>query len=198
MAEVFMAPTRALAVAVLAAFGLPALAAAQGLGDAANKEKKRRSSHTSPPAKTYTQDDLASLPPAANEEASEETDKTVSSEPTPKGAEGASGTVRLPPAETRPDEGAARASEERVWRARVERARAQVEEAQKVYEKLAGMNLVPGYEYVDDKGRTVVRTIEELQSLTAAAKKRLDAAQAALDQLLEQARRAGVPPGWLR
>ena len=68
MAEVFMAPTRALAVAVLAAFGLPALAAAQGLGDAANKEKKRRSSHTSPPAKTYTQDDLASLPPAANGE----------------------------------------------------------------------------------------------------------------------------------
>jgi hypothetical protein len=198
MAEVLMAPTRALTLAVLAAFSLPVLAVAQGLGDAAKKEKKRRETHASPPAKTYTQEDLSSLPPAVNEGASEAEDKAVSGGPPPKGAGSTPGTVRLPPPETRRDEGAARANEERVWRARVARARAQVEEAQKVYDKLAGMNLVPGYEYVDDKGRPVVRSIEELQSLTAAAKKRLDAAQAALDQLLEQARRAGVPPGWLR
>jgi hypothetical protein len=57
---------------------------------------------------------------------------------------------------------------------------------------------VPGYEYVDDKGGPVVRTIEELRSPTAAAKARCDAAQAARDQLLEEARRARVPPGWLR
>lgn len=191
-----MATTRALTLAVLAAFSIPALAAAQGLGDAAKKEKKRRQTHASPSAKTYTQEDLSSLPPTANEGASEAEDKAVSGGPTPKGAESTPGTVRLPPPETRRDEG--RANEERVWRARVARARARVEEARKVYDKLAGMNLVPGYEYVDDKGRPVVRSIEELQSLTAAAKKRLDAAQAALDQLLEQARRAGVPPGWLR
>jgi len=60
------------------------------------------------------------------------------------------------------------------------------------------MNLVPGYEYQDGKGRTVIGSVEELQRMTAAAKAELDAAEKALADLRERARRAGVPPGWLR
>jgi hypothetical protein len=60
------------------------------------------------------------------------------------------------------------------------------------------MNLVPGYEYQDEKGRTVTRSVDELQRMTAAAKAELDAAEKALADLRERARRAGVPPGWLR
>ena len=60
------------------------------------------------------------------------------------------------------------------------------------------MHLVPGYEYVDSSGRTVIRSIEELQGLTARAKAEREAAEKALEDLLEEARRANVPPGWLR
>jgi hypothetical protein len=57
---------------------------------------------------------------------------------------------------------------------------------------------VPGYEYVDERGRAVIRSVEELQKLTATAKAELGAAEKALDDLLEEARRANVLPGWLR
>ena len=42
------------------------------------------------------------------------------------------------------------------------------------------------------------RSVEHLQGLTAEAKSELDEAERALADLLEDARRAGVPPGWLR
>jgi hypothetical protein len=60
------------------------------------------------------------------------------------------------------------------------------------------LNLVPGYVYQDDRGRTVIGSVEELQKLTAAAKAELDAAEKAKEDLFEEARRANVPPGWLR
>lgn len=96
------------------------------------------------------------------------------------------------------DESAARVRAEEMWRTRVAEARAEVDRARRAHETLSGMNLVPGYEYVDAKGRTVIGSVGELQQLTAAAKARRDAAEKALDDLLEQARRANVPPGWLR
>ena len=73
-----------------------------------------------------------------------------------------------------------------------------MERARRSYQTLAGMNLVPGYEYPDEKGRTVVHSVDELQRLTAAAKAGLDAAEKAPADLRERARRAGIPPGWLR
>jgi hypothetical protein len=150
----------------------PLVAAAQGLGDAAKKEKARREQPKAPEAKTYTQDDLATLPPVANE---------------PAPAERSSGA----------GEGA-RQSDENVWRGSVARAMARVERARQGYQTLAGMNLVPGYEYQDEKGRTVIQSVDELQHTTAAAKAELDAAEKALADLRERARRAGIPPGWLR
>jgi hypothetical protein len=44
----------------------------------------------------------------------------------------------------------------------------------------------------------VITSIEQLQGKTAAAKKAVEAAERALVNLEEEARRAGVPPGWLR
>jgi predicted metal-dependent phosphoesterase TrpH len=85
-----------------------------------------------------------------------------------------------------------------VWRQSVAQARARVERARRSYQTLAGLNLVPGYEYQDAKGRTVIHSVDELQRMTAEAKAELDAAEKALADLLERARRAGVPPGWLR
>ena len=179
-----------LAVVVLVFFAWPLVAGAQGLGDASAKEKQRRQQTKAPTAKTYTQEELLTLPPLANGEAPPPGD-AVAPRPDAPVTEGAR------PASA-PDDETIRAREEDRWRSRVAGARARVEKARKQHETLAGMNLVPGYEYVDDRGRAVIRSVEELQKLTATAKAELGAAEKALDDLLEEARRANVLPGWLR
>lgn len=181
-------------VVVIAFLALPGMAGAQGLGDASKKEKDRREHSPAPKAKTYTQDELATLPPVANDPGQ------TASDSTPPAAVG-SGAPIFPseePGAAAASEESARRRDEAQWRARVARAMANVEEARKVHETLASMNLVPGYVYQDRRGRTVIHSVEELQGLTARAKAELDAAEKALDDLLEQARRASVPPGWLR
>jgi hypothetical protein len=80
----------------------------------------------------------------------------------------------------------------------VAEARQKVDAARKKHDALASLNLVPGYEYVDASGRTLIGSVGQLQALTARAKADLEAAERELEDLLEAARRANVPPGWLR
>ena len=177
-------PVVAASVAFLA---LPQLAGAQGLGDAAKKAKERRTSDPAPKAKTYTQDDLAGLPPVANEPSPEGEPAPLSPPPVAASAS--------PSADAEED---ARARDEERWRSRVAGQRQRVETARKKHTTLAGLNLVPGYEYVDASGRTMIGSVEQLQGMTARAKAQLAAEEEALEALLESARRANVPPGWLR
>jgi hypothetical protein len=175
---------------------LPALAAGQGLGGAAAKEKQRRAepAKTSKPAKTYTEDDLQSLPPVEN----------PGTEGSGAGAKtGAASRSKAP--EASPEGGAsndaeerARAESEKRWRSRVAAAEARVEKARQNAQYLESLVLVPGYEYVDEHGRVAISSVEQLQRMTRTAKAELAAAEKALDDLKEEARRASVPPGWLR
>ncbi len=56
-----------------------------------------------------------------------------------------------------------------------------------------------GRDVVDTRtGKTLVRDKEQLQRLVAEAKASMVAAQKALDDLEESARRQSIPPGWLR
>ena len=73
-----------------------------------------------------------------------------------------------------------------------------VQDARKEYEYWNSYTMVPGELLVDDKDRPVITSIEQLQGKTAVAKKALEAAEKALANLEEEARKAGVPPGWLR
>jgi hypothetical protein len=197
---------RALVVAAAALLVLPPVTAGQGLGDASKKEKARREQGKTPKAKTYTQEDLATLPPVANEAAPSSGDSApapAAGVPAPSGAERpappvASGEPIFQEETTSGSEGGARRSDENLWRGRVAQARARVDRARQNHQRLAGLTLVPGYEYQDDRGRTVISSVEQLQGMTAAAKAELDAAEKALADLLEEARRASVPPGWLR
>jgi hypothetical protein len=189
-----MGLARVLFVVAAALLALPPIAGAQGLGDASKKEKARREQSKAPKTKTYTQDDTLGLPPVANETP----DTSSASAPPPAGG---SGDLIFPSARESSAGGSsenARRGEEAQWRARVARAQARVEESRKRYEDLAAKNLVPGYEYQDSRGRTTIHSIEELQAMTARAKADLEAAEKALADLLEEARRASVPPGWLR
>jgi hypothetical protein len=109
--------------------------------------------------------------------------------------------VQTPPSGS--SEGATRASsrdgrDESYWRARVRKAEARLAETQAAYDRLASMSLVPGYVYQDSKGKTVISSIGELQAMTASAKAERDAAQKALEDVHEDARRSGALPGWLR
>lgn len=180
----------------------PLVVAAQGLGDASKKEKARREQAKAPKAKTYTQEDLATLPPVANDPAAssgESAPPPVASAPLNAGETAppdTTGETALPDQSSGAGDGAR--NDENVWRGSVAQAKARVERARRTYQRLAGMYLVPGYEYQDAKGRTAIGSVEELQRLTAAAKAELDVAAKALADLLERARRAGVPPGWLR
>jgi hypothetical protein len=87
---------------------------------------------------------------------------------------------------------------EAYWRARVREAEARLAEEQAVYDELSAMSLVSGEVYQDSNGQTVIGSVRELQSMTARAKAARDAAKKALDDVHEDARRAGALPGWLR
>jgi len=195
---------RAIVVAAAAILVLPPVTAAQGLGDASKKEKARREQGKVTKAKTYSQDDLATLPPVANEPATDSGEATPTPAtrlPAPSRAEEvrpAGGEPIFQDETSTATKGSARRSDENLWRGRVAQARARVERARQKHQTLAGLNLVPGYEYQDAHGRTVIRSVEQLQGMTAAAKAELDAAEKALADLLEEARRENVPPGWLR
>jgi hypothetical protein len=183
-------------VVVVAGVGFlapPSLAGAQGLGEAAKKEKQRRESGPAPGAKTYTQEDVAALPPVANEPSAE------AGEPAPPEADpGRPGAPAAGASASADAEADARAREEERWRSRIAGQRQRVEDARQKHAALASLNLVPGYEYVDASGRTVIGSVAQLQGMTARAKAALEAEEQALEALLEQARRANVPPGWLR
>jgi hypothetical protein len=198
-----MGLVRVLVVAVAAILALPPITAAQGLGDASKKEKARREQGKTPKAKTYTQEDLPTLPPDANEpvtDTGESVPSPAASLPAPSRSEeappSATGEPIFEEERSRPAENAR--GDESLWRGRVAQARARVDRARQRHQTLAGLNLVPGYEYQDERGRTVISSVEQLQGMTAAAKTELDAAEKALADLLEEARRASVPPGWLR
>lgn len=180
-----MKGTREVVVAGLVCVGLAAPAVGQGLGDASKREKERRE-ESSTAATSYSDDDLEGLAPVGGAEETTETAPT----------DGAPERVTVP--RKREETAPSREDEEQRWRARVAQALGRIDEAKAAHERAASLTLVPGYELVDEKGRPVFRSVEELQENTSRAKARVEAAEKALDDLLEEARRAGVPPGWLR
>ena len=119
------------------------------------------------------------------------------------GTSGKTAARTAAPSAASPGTGSASASprdgrDESYWRARVRQAEARLADAQAAYDTLASMSLVPGYVYQDSHGKTVINSIEELQAMTARAKAERDAAQKALEDVHEDARRSGALPGWLR
>lgn len=182
-------PRRTLTALVLIV--LPATLAAQGLGDASKKEQARRKQvqqQHGTEAKTYTDADVKGRAPA---------NETGAASPAARdqGAPGGEKTATDPAAGA--DE-RLRQQDEQRWRSRLAAANARLAAARQAHETLASLTLVPGYVYQDENGRTVIGSVEQLQRMTGRAKADLDSAQKALDDLLEEARRANVPPGWLR
>jgi hypothetical protein len=96
-------------------------------------------------------------------------------------------------------EDGARGRAEEDWRARARAAQERIDKARAMVAFWEKQTLVPGYELVNRETRAVVAgSVADLQAKTATAKAELAAAEKALENLQDDARRASVPPGWLR
>jgi hypothetical protein len=191
------------ATATIVVLLMAAVTSAQGLGEAAAREKARRekAGESGRAARTVTDEDLktgvkdgtqsaGTYSPAAGTVGTAATGANASKEQS--GARSTPGSRQTAPADT------ARNDEEH-WRRRVGTARARVAQAEKNGEEMEKLHLVEGERYVDAKtGATVVANLTELRALTAKAKAEREVARQALSDLEEEARRGGVPPGWLR
>lgn len=183
-----------LLVALLAGIGAAAPAAAQSLADIAAKEQQRRKKLKTT-GKTYTNQDLGpgseAAPPA----------------PAP-GAASASqvagpGGAAAPAAQEQtqaPAEDPAKAEEQ--WRARIQGARAELQRNELFLEALQSRINALTTDFVnrDDPAQRAViandrqRALAEMERVKAS----IESLKKQIADIEEEARRAGVPPGWLR
>jgi len=178
---------------------LAGLAGAQSLGDAARKERERRDKvrETQPSARTLTDDDLASTKGAlANDPEAAPPQTTEAEEGGESSASGGPPTSRglrqavpdaVPPA-----------GGEEHWRARAAQARGRIAEAQRRNEAFQRMIRFGQPARYDETGRRVIFSVERMKEKADAAEAELRAAEKALEDLLEEGRKAGALPGWLR
>ncbi len=87
---------------------------------------------------------------------------------------------------------------EAEWRSRAADARARIAAARERVKYFEELYLGPNEYYVDANGNTVVESAEQLQRMTREAKADLAAAEHNWKKIQEDARKSGIPPGWLR
>lgn len=183
---------RALAVA-LAVVCVAGSALAQDMAEAARRERERRkkAQEAGQASAVVTNDELkttkgalANDPGAAAAPAASEVRKARRVAPKSESAI--------------PDSNQDRREAEQQWHERAAQLRGEIESWQERHDYWSSLYLAPGDYFVDDEGRKLVGSPENLQKLIAGAKARLDEARKALADLEDQARRENVPPGWLR
>jgi hypothetical protein len=173
---------------LLCLLALPALAGGQSLAEVARKERERREKlrKAGASARKVTEEDLA----APKGELANDP------EATPAGKSAARPTSRTRSRASA--EAAAREKAETQWRGRAAKARARVEEAQRRYDRLnRWIRLGQPAKYTED-GQRVIYSARQLKKMADKAQADVEAAEQAFEDLREEARRAGVPPGWLR
>jgi hypothetical protein len=173
---------------VLTLLALPVHGGDESMGEAARKARERREKNAKEgvKAKSYSQDDVKNAPPLANDPKKAQPQASPTPTPAPPADSGSSAAAT------------AGGRTEAAWRARIAEAHRRIEAARKELEYWSGYTMVPGEILVDEKDRPVITTIEQLQGKTAGARKAVGTAEKALADLEEEARKAGVPPGWLR
>ena len=173
------------ALSLVLVVGGGAVVRGQSLADVAKKEQDRRKS-VKQGGKTYTNADLHNVPPSTA---------------APPGA-GAK-----PPADAQPDakdkdNAKDRAKDQSYWAARIKELRAQLDRDQTYAEALQTRINALTRDFVarDDPAQRAViardkqKAIDELNRL----KQSIENDKKAISDLEEEARKAGVPPGWLR
>ena len=170
---------------------------AQSLGDIARKEQERRKA-TPPAAKTYTNEDLKKVLPFPGE--AKPTDPTAkpATEPTKVEDPAKPGEAAKPDGPKPPEA----AKDEKYWRARITAVREEIARNESFRDALQTQinSLTADFVGRDDPAQRAViadnrqKKIAELGRVNS----ELEKATKAIAEIEEEARRAGVPPGWLR
>ena len=172
---------------VALAVALAAPASAQSLGDLAKKEEARRKAIKSP-GKVLTGDSIRSVPAPA---------PTAPASPPPAGAPAtASAATEKPKPEVD------RKAQELAWRQRIQAARDALQRSQMFAEALQSRinGLTADFTSRDDPAQRAVVATDRQKALAELDRVKNEVAQQtkAVADIQEEARRAGVPPGWLR
>ncbi len=183
----------ALLAGVLLTVALPA--PAQSLGELAKREAERRK--TAPPAaKTYTNDDLKQMPPPAT--ATKPADAKDSAKP----AAAAKPGEKAEPEKVDSTKPAEPAKDEAYWRGRITAAREDLRRNEAFKEALqTRVNaLSADFANRDDPYQRAKIADDRQKALAEMARltEDIDKGNKLIADIEEEARRAGVPPGWIR
>ena len=165
-------------------------ASAQSLGDLAKREQARKKA-TPPAKKTYTNDDLKQVPPASG----------TPGKPAEETAKPASATS--PDAQKADDKKPAEpAKDEAYWRGRISAAREEIRRNEAFKEALQSRinGLTADFAARDDPYQRAKIADDRQKALAEMARVTEDIGKTKklIGDIEEEARRAGVPPGWLR
>lgn len=182
------------AVLSLALLAVAVPSFAQSLGDLAKKEQARRKA-APPAAKTYTNDDLKQVPPPTGTPGKPADDASKAS---PKPADAKTPEPQKVDA-TKPPEPA---KDEAYWRGRITAAREDLRRNEAFKEALQSRinALTADFTARDDPYQRAKIADDRQKALAELARLTTDieAGTKAIAEIEDEARRAGVPPGWLR
>ena len=183
-------------LSVLLLGGSATVLCAQSLADVAKKEEERRK-EVKQPSKTYTNKDLTAVPPVT----------------TPPAAEAATPAAPAPAADAaparaaeKPDAAAGKGKEtvkdQAYWSGRMKDLQTQLDQNQSYADAMQNKinSLTADFTARDDPAQRAVIARDRqkaLDDLTRLKQATVDGKKKIAD-LEEEARRAGVPPGWLR
>jgi hypothetical protein len=190
---------RFLAVALAAlVFGVSAMAAAQPLGDVARKEQQRRKT-VAGSGKTYTNQDLGpggtrqpSPPAPAPASSSQVAGPGAAADPAkPDVASASAEAAEKDPKQT-----------EEYWRERMEALKSELQRNEMFVEALQSRLNALATDFVnrDDPAQRAVLANDRLKALAEMerTKNLVVKLKAQIAEVEEEARQAGVPPGWVR
>lgn len=173
---------------VALALTMAATASAQSLGDMAKKEAERRKAIKSS-GKVLTGDSIRSVPAPA-----------PASVPSPAPAAGGAATGSAAAEKPKPE--VDRKTQELAWRQRIQAARDSLQRSQTFAEALQSRinGLTADFTARDDPAQRAVVANDRQKALAELDRVKNDIVQQtkAIADIQEEARRAGVPPGWLR
>jgi hypothetical protein len=184
---------------VLCLLALPAFPAGQSMGDTARKERERRAKlkPAEAAAQPISEKDLAATTGRLANDPEETPSPSASASPTGEASGPGFGAGLGTQASDAGGPGAS-ADAETYWRRRVGQARGRVAEAQAKHDAMQRMVHLGQPAMYNEDGRRVMYSAQQLKQMADRAQAEVAEAQKALDDLLEQARRAGALPGWLR
>ena len=171
---------------------------AQSLADLSKSEEERRKTITAP-AKVYTKDDLKASPmPAADDAAADPAAAPAAGGDAAKGA--AAGSDKgAKPADVKPADGA---KDQAYWAGKAKDLHAQLDRDRSYADALQSRINALNTDFANRSDPAQRALVEQDRDKALAEAERLSQAivndQKALSDLDEEARQAGVPPGWLR